>query len=50
MLNNASAPAAPPASGEQVLAAAKEREKAKARDIWLHAWHDPVAGLKELAF
>jgi Bardet-Biedl syndrome 1 protein len=37
----------PPAkSGEQVLAEAKAKEEAKARNVWLHAWHDPVAGLK----
>ena len=34
------------ATGEQVLAAAKEKSEAKARNVWLHAWHDPVAGLK----
>ena len=34
------------ATGEQVLAAAKVKEETKARNIWLHAWHDPVAGLK----
>jgi len=33
-------------TGEQVLAAAKEKSEAKARNVWLHAWHDPVAGLK----
>jgi len=37
----------PPAkSGEQVLAEAKAKEETKARNVWLHAWHDPVAGLK----
>ena len=28
------------------MAAAKASEERKARTIWLHAWHDPVAGLK----
>ena len=33
-------------TGEQVMAAARAQEEKKARSVWLHAWHDPVAGLK----
>jgi hypothetical protein len=32
--------------GHQALEAHREREEAKSRKVWLHAWHDPVAGLK----
>ena len=39
-------PPLPAKNGEQVLAEARAKEEAKARNVWLHAWHDPVAGLK----
>jgi Bardet-Biedl syndrome 1 protein len=44
----AAAPAAAlaPPTGEQVMEAARKSEEARAKKIWLHAWHDPVAGLK----
>ena len=29
---------------DEVLAAHKEREEKKSKKVWLHAWHDPVAG------
>lgn len=32
--------------GHQALEAHREREEARSRKVWLHAWHDPVAGLK----
>ena len=35
-----------PVTGEQVMAAARAQEEKKARSVWLHAWHDPVANLK----
>ena len=28
------------------MEAARKSEEARAKKIWLHAWHDPVAGLK----
>ena len=33
-------------AGEEVMKAARASEERQARSIWLHAWHDPVAGLK----
>ena len=35
--------------GEQAMAAARDRDDARARKVWLHAWHDPVANLKAFA-
>jgi len=32
--------------GAQAMEAHTAREEAKSREVWLHAWHDPVAGLK----
>ena len=34
------------ASGEEVMKAARQSEEREARKVWLHAWHDPLAGLK----
>ena len=33
-------------AGEEVMKAARASEERQARSVWLHAWHDPVAGLK----
>ena len=33
-------------AGEEVMKAARATEERQARSVWLHAWHDPVAGLK----
>ena len=32
--------------GAQVMQAARQSEDRQAQKVWLHAWHDPVAGLK----
>jgi Bardet-Biedl syndrome 1 protein len=34
------------ATGEEIMKAVQEAEDRAARNVWLHAWHDPVAGLK----
>ncbi len=33
-------------TGEEVMRAARAGEERQARNVWLHAWHDPVANLK----
>ena len=33
-------------AGEEVMKAARASEEKASRSVWLHAWHDPVAGLK----
>eukprot|EP00965_Chrysotila_dentata_P224863 6194432-Pleurochrysis_carterae.AAC.5 len=33
------------AAAEEAMAAHAEREETKAKKVWLHAWHDPVATL-----
>lgn len=35
--------------GEEVMKAARSAEDRRARSVWLHAWHDPVAGLKSFS-
>jgi len=33
-------------SGEEIMKAARKAEERATKSVWLHAWHDPVAGLK----
>ena len=34
------------ATGEEIMHKARQSEEKQARSVWLHAWHDPVAGLR----